>query len=108
MAGAPLEASVTEFGAGALWAIFQALALAVPHAFQVGDFRLLVFVTAEREREETKSHANLILYRALATVPRLALYSLSSPEENEEGGKTHNLCWKFVFLGNPSSAFFKL
>ena len=49
MAGAPLEASVTEFGAGALWAIFQALALAVPHAFQVGDFRLLVFVTAERE-----------------------------------------------------------
>jgi hypothetical protein len=37
MAGAPLEASVTEFGAGALWAIFQALALAVPHAFQIHE-----------------------------------------------------------------------
>merc|ERR1739848_686069 len=34
---APLEKGVTEFGAGALWAIGQAIALAVPGAFGVHE-----------------------------------------------------------------------
>mmetsp|Transcript_13633 Transcript_13633/g.34247 ORF Transcript_13633/g.34247 Transcript_13633/m.34247 type:complete len:252 (+) Transcript_13633:163-918(+) len=37
MAQAPLELAVTEFGAGALWAIAQAFALVIPGAFQVHD-----------------------------------------------------------------------
>lgn len=46
--GAPLEPAVSEFGAGALWAILQALALSTPAIFGVhevlGVIPLLIFI----------------------------------------------------------------